>query len=63
MISGGASAPDIGMNFILAAIIGSGSFGFFFMTEGVRASDMFVVIPFSYSQLLFSVAAGILILW
>ncbi len=40
----------------------AGCLGFFFMTEAVRLGDMSVVIPFRYSRLLFSMAAGILIL-
>ena len=32
------------------------------MTEAVRLGDMSVVIPFRYSRLLFSMAAGIIIL-
>lgn len=62
IISGEASVPDIGMIFILAAMIASGSLGFFFTTEAVRLGDVSVVIPFRYTRLLFSMAAGILIL-
>ena len=40
----------------------AGCLGFFFMTEAVRLGDMSVVIPFRYTRLLFSMAAGILIL-
>ena len=53
--------PDIGMIVILAAMIASGSLGFFFTTEAVRLGDVSVVIPFRYARLLFSMAAGILI--
>ncbi|MDA7561860.1 DMT family transporter, partial [Alphaproteobacteria bacterium] len=62
IISGGASVPDIGMIAILAAMIASGSLGFFFTTKAVRLGDISVVIPFRYTRLLFSVAAGVLIL-
>ena len=62
IISGGAIVPDIGMIAILAAMIISGSLGFFFTTKAVRLGDVSVVIPFRYTRLLFSVAAGILIL-
>jgi drug/metabolite transporter (DMT)-like permease len=61
-ISGGASVPDIGMVAILAAMIASGSLGFFFTTKAVRLGDVSVVIPFRYTRILFSLAAGILIL-
>ena len=62
IITGGASVPDIDMIVILVAMIALGSLGFFFMTEAVRLGDMSVVIPFRYTRLLFSMAAGILIL-
>ena len=62
IISGGASVPDIGMIVILAAMVVSGSLGFLFTTGAVRLGDVSVVIPFRYTRLLFSVAAGILIL-
>ena len=62
IISGGAIVPDIGMIAILAAMIISGSLGFFFTTKAVRLGDVSAVIPFRYTRLLFSVAAGILIL-
>ena len=39
-----------------------GSLGFFFMTEAVRLGDMSIVSPFRYTRLLFSLAAGVLIL-
>ena len=61
-ITGGASVPDINMIVILATMITLGSLGFFFMTGAVRLGDMSVVIPFRYTRILFSVAAGILIL-
>ena len=62
IISGGASVPDIGMIVLLAAMVASGSLGFLFTTGAVRLGDVSVVIPFRYTRLLFSVAAGILIL-
>ena len=61
IISGGAIVPNMGMIAILAAMIASGSLGFFFTTKAVRLGDVSVVIPFRYTRLLFSVAAGILI--
>ena len=54
--------PDWVIVAILAAMIIAGCLGFFFMTEAVRLGDMSVVIPFRYTRLLFSMAAGILIL-
>ena len=54
--------PDLDMIVILAPMIAAGSFGFFFATEAVRVGDVSVVIPFRYTRLLFSLAAGILIL-
>ena len=62
IISGGAIVPDIGMVAILAAMVAAGSLGFFFTTKAVRLGDVSVVIPFRYTRLMFSVAAGILIL-
>ena len=56
------SLPDWGDVAMLVAMIIAGCLGFFFMTEAVRLGDMSVVIPFRYSRLLFSMAAGILIL-
>ena len=47
---------------IIAAMIVAGCLGFFFMTEAVRLGDMSVVIPFRYTRMLFSMAAGIFIL-
>ena len=60
--TGGASVPDINMIVILATMVALGSLGFFFMTGAVRLGDMSVVSPFRYTRLLFSIAAGILIL-
>jgi len=61
IISGGAIVPDLWVTAILAAMIAFGSLGFFFTTKAVRLGDVSVVIPFRYTRLLFSVAAGILI--
>ena len=61
-ISGGVSIPDIGMMAMLAAMVASGSLGFFFTTKAVRLGDVSVVIPFRYTRILFSLAAGTLIL-
>lgn len=54
--------PDIKMTVIFLVMIGLGSLGVIFMTEAVRLGDMSVVSPFRYTRLLFSMAAGILIL-
>ena len=62
VITGGASVPGVDMIVILAAMISSGSLGFFLTTEAVRLGDVSVVVPFRYTRLLFSLAAGILIL-
>ena len=61
-IKGGASVPDLGSVFMVSATIVAGSLGFFFMTEAIRLGDVSIVSPFRYSRLLFSMAAGILIL-
>ena len=62
IIKGDPSVPDLENIFILTAMIVAGCLGFFFMIEAVRLGDMSVVIPFRYTRLLFSMAAGILIL-
>ena len=62
IINGGASVPVVGNSVTIAAMIVTGSLGFFFMTEAVRLGEMSVVSPFRYTRLLFSMAAGILIL-
>ena len=62
IIKGDPSVPGLENIFILTAMIVAGCLGFFFMTEAVRLGDMSVVIPFRYTRLLFSMAAGILIL-
>jgi drug/metabolite transporter (DMT)-like permease len=62
IINGEASVPDMNKIVMLAAMTVIGSIGFFFMTEAVRLGEMSVVSPFRYTRLLFSMAAGILIL-
>ena len=62
IFKGEASAPDLHNIVTLAAMTVTGSLGFFFMTEAVRLGEMSVVSPFRYTRLLFSMAAGILIL-
>ena len=62
IINGGASVPVVNNCVTIAAMIVTGSLGFFFMTEAVRLGEMSVVSPFRYTRLLFSMAAGILIL-
>ena len=62
IIKGDPGVPGLENIFILTAMIVAGCLGFFFMTEAVRLGDMSVVIPFRYTRLLFSMAAGILIL-
>ena len=62
IIKGDPSVPGLENIFILTAMIVAGCLGFFLMTEAVRLGDMSVVIPFRYTRLLFSMAAGILIL-
>jgi len=62
LIQGVPSLPDWDDVAMLVAMIIAGCLGFFFMTVAVRLGDMSVVIPFRYSRLLFSMAAGILIL-
>ena len=62
LATGDPRFPDWGIVAILAAMIIAGCLGFYFMTEAVRLGDMSVVIPFRYTRLLFSMAAGILIL-
>ena len=62
LIEGDPSVPDLENSAIILSMIGAGCMGFFFMTEAVRLGDMSVVIPFRYTRLLFSMAAGIFIL-
>ena len=62
VITGEANVPDMIDVVVLAAMVISGSLGFFCMTEAVRLGDMSVVSPFRYTRLLFSLAFGVLIL-
>ena len=62
IIEGDPSLPSLNNIAILSAMIVAGCLGFFFMTEAVRLGDMSVVIPFRYTRMLFSMAAGIFIL-
>ena len=62
IINGEASVPVLVNSFTIAVMIVTGSLGFFFMTEAVRLGEISVVSPFRYTRLLFSMAAGILIL-
>ena len=62
IINGEASVPVLVNSVTIAVMIVTGSLGFFFMTEAVRLGEMSVVSPFRYTRLLFSMAAGILIL-
>ena len=62
IIGGRTIAIDMDDIGILLAIVAAGSSGFFFITEAVRLGDISVVSPFRYTRLLFSIAAGILIL-
>ena len=47
---------------LIAAMVATGSAGFFFMTASIRLGEISVVSPFRYTRLLFSMTAGILIL-
>ncbi|NBS26890.1 MAG: DMT family transporter, partial [Gammaproteobacteria bacterium] len=60
--TGGASIPDANMTILFLAMVALGSFGVIFMTQAVRLGDMSVVSPFRYTRLLYSLAAGIIIL-
>ena len=62
ILKGEASLPDLDNIVTVAAMIATGSMGFFFMTEAVRLGEISVVSPFRYTRLLFSIAAGILFL-
>ena len=62
IIGGQTIATDMDDIGILLAIVAAGSSGFFFMTEAIRLGDISVVSPFRYTRLLFSIAAGVLIL-
>lgn len=62
LIKGDPSVPDLENSVIIVSMIVAGCLGFFFMTKAVRLGDMSVVTPFRYTRLLFSMAAGIVIL-
>ena len=62
LIEGDPGVLDSENSVLLVLMIISGCLGFFFMTKAVRLGDMSVVTPFRYTRLLFSMAAGILIL-
>ena len=62
LIGGDPGVLDSENSVILVLMITSGCLGFFFMTKAVRLGDMSVVTPFRYTRLLFSMAAGIIIL-
>ena len=62
LFTGGTSVPDADMTALFLAMVGLGSFGVILMTEAVRLGDMSVVSPFRYTRLLYSLAAGVIIL-
>ena len=62
LIKGDPSVPDLEISLMIVSMIVAGCLGFFFMTKAVRLGDMSVVTPFRYTRLLFSMAAGIIIL-
>jgi len=62
LFTGGASVPDANMTVLFLAMVVLGSFGVILVTEAVRLGDMSVVSPFRYTRLLYSLAAGIIIL-
>ena len=62
LIEGDPGVLDSENSVLLVLMIISGCLGFFFMTKAVRLGDMSVVTPFRYTRLLFSMAAGIIIL-
>ena len=62
LFTGGANVPDTNMMVLFLAMVALGSFGVIFVTEAVRLGDMSVVSPFRYTRLLYSLAAGIIIL-
>jgi len=62
LYTGGATVPNANMTVLFLAMVALGSFAVIFMTEAVRLGDMSVVSPFRYTRLLFSLAAGIIIL-
>ena len=62
LFTGGASVPNANMMVLFLAMVALVSFAVIFMTEAVRLGDMSVVSPFRYTRLLFSLAAGVIIL-
>ncbi len=62
LFTGGTSVPDADMTALFLAMVALGSFGVILMTEAVRLGDMSVVSPFRYTRLLYSLAAGVIIL-
>ena len=62
LFTGGASVPNTNMTVLFLAMVALGSLAVILMTEAVRLGDMSVVSPFRYSRLLFSLAAGVIIL-
>ena len=62
VFTGGASIPNANMTVLFLAMVALGSFGVIFTTQAVRLGDMSVVSPFRYTRLLYSLAAGIIIL-
>jgi drug/metabolite transporter (DMT)-like permease len=62
IITGGASWPGPWILVMFLVMVALGSLGYIFVTNAVRLGEMSVVSPFRYSRLLFSVAAGVMIL-
>ena len=62
LFTGGASVPNTNITVLFLAMVAFGSFAVILMTEAVRLGDMSVVSPFRYTRLLFSLAAGVIIL-
>ena len=62
LFTGGANVLDANQTFLFLVMVALGSFGVIFVTEAVRLGDMSVVSPFRYTRLLYSLAAGIIIL-
>lgn len=60
--TGGATIPDRGMILLFLVMIALGSVGYICVTNAIRLGEMSVVSPFRYSRLLFSVAAGVIVL-
>ena len=60
--TGGASLPNAPMIIASVVMIALSSFGMICVTIAVRIGEMSVVSPFRYSRLLFSLAAGVMVL-